>query len=209
MSTYTFYSAANDGALRSTGPDYASTRAGSILVEYPSAGTDYMFVGQNVSKVHEGFLRFDTNSVPDSYSITSVVLSTYLEDSGYYRTYSLEARAYDWGTTLTTADYVAGANLAALTLLAHYPAASMTAAYTAWYTDIAFTSYINKSGYTRMILCSSHTTTGVEPTGNETVTIRTSEYSGTDMDPRLTVIAVPPSGGHAATHIKSGRGAIW
>ena len=208
MSTYTFYAAVNDGSLRSTGADYASARAGSLLVESPAAGQDHMTVGQNVSRVYEGFLRFDTNSVPDSYSITSAILSTYLQSSGYYLTYSLEAREHDWGTTLTTADYVAGASLLSHTLLASYPSASMSDAYDSWHTEITFTSYINKSGYTRIILCSSNTTTDVAPVGNETVTIRTSEYSGTSFDPCLTVIAVPPSGGHAA-HIKSSRGAIW
>jgi hypothetical protein len=207
MSTYTFYSAANDGGLRSTAVDYENCRAGLGLVEFPAAGEDYMLVGQNTAKIYEGFLRFDTNSIPDSYTITAATFATYLEPSSH-KNFSIEARTRDWGTSLEVGDWVPGEALNGLTLLASYPASSMNYVMTQWYTELALSSAINKSGYTKMVLCSSRTTTDQEPVGAEYAHMRTSEYAGTAMDPCLTVTAVPPGGGRA-TRLQTKRGTIW
>ena len=202
MSTLVVYSDTTDGHITSartvggTTNDYALVRAGTGLFANPAY--TYLWVGQNWAYdsdfddnslvVIEGFLAFDTSSIPDGDTVSAAVLNLTALADGSTTDFTIEARLSDWGTGLTTADYVAGASLSGLTLLAHRATSSgWTAAYDL--TDDAFPANVNKTGTTRLLLCSSRTTAGTSPTidRDEYVYAYSADQTGTTRDPKLTV----------------------
>lgn len=136
-----------------------------------SAQDATLLVGQNVSNYffNEGFVSFDTSAIPDTATVLSATLSLRLNGAAVGdTTYTVQARLYDWGATLTTADYVAGASLSAKTLLATLPVASfVTTGLAPMTSETAFISNINLTGKTRIILCTDRMVAGTAPTTAE------------------------------------------
>ena len=204
MSTLVVYSDTTDGYIASSNTstgatnDYAIVRAGTWLVADTTqtnlwVGQDWTYDvenDENSLSVDEAFLGFDTSSIPDTDTVSAAVFN--LTSSGDFSTtdFTIEARLYDWGTGLTTADWVAGASLSGLTLLAHRDTASGWTGNTAYdLTDDAFAANVNKTGTTRLLLCSSRTTAGTSPTIDvrEYVNAYSADSTGTTADPKLTV----------------------
>lgn len=206
MSTLVVYSGTADGDLSSNDAeagDYLGVRAGSYgkLVDTTSLT---MTVGQYFPieyYVYEGFLGFDTSSLPDTDSVSAAVLAITSNQDLSTVDFTMEARAYDWGGTLTSADWVAGASLSGMTLLAHYSTASgFTAGTTYNFVEDDFSANVNKTGTTYLILASDKTRTGTAPGGSsERVIIRSADQAGTTSDPKLTITHetgyVAPAGG--------------
>lgn len=199
MATYTFYpSTSNSGWASSydNGGSYTKARAGTgsygVAVAIGSA-TDY--IGQTKSGAivgcFETYLEFDTSSLAGK-TITSATLSIYpttLANSG--GSWTNEARLYDYGTSLTTADYVAGASISGYTSLATLTsAASTTGAYRA-FTDVALPANINKTGKTRIGIFSSEQRLNSAPTGQEYVAF--DGEAGTNP-PKLVVVTADEGG---------------
>ena len=196
MSTLVVYAGVEDGYVQSVGDvefeeTYVDARSGANLfvdtaLTYARVGQLYQS-GPDLWAVREAFLGFDTSAVGTD-TISAAVLN--VTSSADYSTtdFTIEARLRDWGATLTTADFVAGASLSGLTSLATKTTASGFTAGTAYdFTDVAMPANVNKTGTTRMLLCSSRTTGNNEPTGNEYVDFRSADYTGTTSDPKLTV----------------------
>lgn len=201
MSTLVVYADAADGTIQSGGDfdSYASARAGTGgVLQANTAATDHE-VGQyyansgdpdfiDTNSVFESFESFDTSSVGSGSTVSSAVLR--LTSSADYSVtdFTLQARLHDWGASLTTADFVAGASLSGLTLLAHYATSGGFTANTAYdLADDAFAANVSKTASTRILLCSSRTVSGTAPSGQESVLYRSADYTGTTNDPRLTV----------------------
>lgn len=203
MATYTFYpSTSNSAWFQSfdTSNSYTKARAGtgSPGVSY-GTGNATTYVGQSKSGAiytcYETLLDFDTSSLSGK-TITSATLSIYpttLANAG--GSWTNEARLYDYGTSLSNADYVAGANIGSYTSLATLTsAASTTGAYRA-FTDVALPANINKTGKTRIGIFSSEQRLNSAPTGQE--------YVGFDGDsgtnPPKLVVVTSDEGGLTAT----------
>lgn len=199
MTIDTFYSESADGFIESShSTTYSTARSGGGSKVAPTTEV-YLQVGQNYIGgfgyyLYETFLSFDTSTIPDSAIISSVTLSLHGGDYVDQSTtdFTIEARTYDWGASLTTADWVAGADLTSNTLLASRSTSGWS---TSAYNDLTengsnFVSAINKTGITRIILCSSRTKDGNTPTGAEYVNLGASEKSGTSNDPKLSVTYV-------------------
>ena len=200
MTVDTFYSESADGFIESShASTYSTARSGGGTKVAPTTEV-YLQIGQNYLGsefgyyLYESFLSFDTSTIPDSAIISAVTLS--LHGGGYVdqstTDFTIEARTYDWGASLTTADWVAGADLSSNTLLASRSTSGWS---TSAYNDLTengsnFVSAINKTGITRIILCSSRTKDGTTPTGAEYVNLGASEKSGTSNDPKLSVTYV-------------------
>ena len=173
MATLTVYSNTADGYLRSQSSVYLTARSGANL----TVGTDSSIVisGQlrltGTSYCYESFLFFDTSPIGTG-TVTSATLSLYAKTDQSDVDFTTYARARDWGATLTTGDWVAGASLSALTLLASASSAGIsTSAYTAFSSESAFTSNVSTSGNTLVILTSArHESGDPPPTGAEYVT---------------------------------------
>lgn len=136
------------------------------------SGTTSLFVGQgydgtgtgNDDQVAQGFLDFDTSSIPDTATITSVALTMDVIGNGDVETWTMQARLHDFGGSITAADFVAGSGLSAKTLLATYDMTGVgLGSITMAESGTAFRTNINKTGNTRIILCSNLQVAGIAP----------------------------------------------
>jgi N-acetylneuraminic acid mutarotase len=145
-----------------------------------------VYVGQDTSNKYQIGLAFDTSSVVGT--ITSVTLRTYLQISSGGPGFIVEARLFDWGSTLTSSDWTTGGSLGSQTLLASYPANSMTGgSYDVYTSEAAFLTSINQSGMTRMTLTSSRQRNGDVPSGSEYRGLY-GQSGGSGFWPTLTIV---------------------
>jgi len=171
--TYTLFPTVNGRA-------YSASINGTGL----GADADYLSVGRS-TYYFETFLAFDTSTVLGT--ITSATLSLYGSYDSSPTDFTVEARAYDFGATITTADYLPGTSLAALTLLASRSTAGFTTSgYNAFTSEAAFLSNINQAGTTRLIINSSLHRLG-DTTDNRIVEFFTIAEAGTTKDPKLVI----------------------
>lgn len=189
MATYTIYSDAADGNVISTSSLYSLARDGTGSVSaYPS--NTYLTIGQNYSggsyDCRESFLSFDTSGVAGI--ITSATLNLYAYSNDSDTDFTTIARMYDWGASLTSADFVAGGSLSALTEVANWNSTAYSSSYNT-FTDVALPAHINQSGTTRMLLSSSRHEGNNTPSGREYVTFFSADASGTTNDPYLYIVA--------------------
>jgi hypothetical protein len=150
-----------------------------------------MFFGQDKGayyRCYEAFLSFDTSVIPDDDTITAATLYLYAYADESDTDFVMEARAYDWGATLSADDWVPGADFSGKTLLASKTTAGgiSTEAYTELVSEAALTSAIDKTGNTRFVLCSSRMTNGNSPSGDEWVRIYESSAAA-GLRPKLVV----------------------
>lgn len=190
MTTYTIYGDTADGYISSSGGTYTQNRAGTggDLVVYDTSTTD-SGIGQTEAndKVFESFISFNTTSVAGT--ITSASLSLYGSFDESTTDFTVTAAVRDWGASLTTGDFVAGASLGALTTVATFNTASSwsESGYNT-FTDVALPANVNKGGTTRLILYSSRTSAGTAPPADEAVWFIPADASGTTNDPNLVVV---------------------
>jgi len=205
VSTFVVYADTSDGDIGSAdgyddeydgwAGDYAVTRSGTGVVLEAGASSTIVAVGQlrvvsfyQVFWVYEGFLAFDTSALTSGATVSAAVLRVTSYADYSTTDFDIQARLRDWGTSLTTADWVAGADLSGLTLLGSYATSSGFTANTGYdLSDTAMGANVNKTGSTRMLLCSSRTVGNNAPTNNEFVHIYSANYTGTTRDPKLTV----------------------
>ena len=190
--TTTAYSSTEDGFVRSTSTTYSTARSGGTLALNPTL-PNIVRVGQLFVTpdyyCYEGFIDPDTSAIPDGDDISSAVLSLYGNTDDSTTNFTVNARLRDWGTTLETADYVAGASLSALTLLATFATTGFAVgAYNDFTSDAAFISNVSKTGETRIIITSSRHEAGTAPTDAENVQWDAAEVAGTTQDPKLVVV---------------------
>lgn len=192
MATVTIFGATGDGDI-SSGPNatYATVRSGTGLTA--ATATANLRTGQNLFggnyTIFEGFLAFDTTSLAGIGTLTATTLSLYGQQDFSIADFTIEARVNNWGATLTTADWVAGASLSGQTLLASFATAGFS---TSGYNDFtessgALTANLNTAGTTYFMLCSSKDTSGTAPAGTEYVHVYSADQAGTTNDPKIVV----------------------
>lgn len=186
-SLVTFLAGTIDGQLQSVDATYATARTGGTLGL--DATNIALYIGQRTAYTcYEGFVQFDTSGLPDDCTITDVALSLYGNGPADAQEFTVNARAYNWGAGLTTADWVSGADLAALPLLATIAQSVLkgTLAYHAFASEAAFLTNINKTGPTYIILSSSRHEAGTQPSAYERVTPYSTD-KGAGYEPELVV----------------------
>lgn len=198
MATLTVESSTADGRLLRTSTNYATARGGSSAGSV-SVGSGAAQIGQQLNAgsytCYETFLDFDTSAIPDAATITAVTLRLYGSADSSTTDFTIEAREYDWGATLETGDWIGGANLGDYTLLGSLSTVGFS---TSGYNTFAeestnFQTAINKTGVTRIVLCSSRHRVGNTPSGTEFVTIVTADGSS-GQRPELEVTYTVTSG---------------
>lgn len=199
MSTTTVYPSTADGYLTSGSKvSYATARSGGAVQEIHNTAND-MWVTQYQKGSDpfyyccSGYLDFDTSSIPDTDEISAVTLSLYAINADGSPG-ALEVYAYDWGEELTFADWIAGADVAAMTLLASYPGTWYGGAYRALTSETAFKAAINKTGVTRLFLCTTKFRTGSVPSDRDGYTFYATE-KGTTYRPKLVIEHAAAAGG--------------
>lgn len=189
MATLTVYAKTSDGYLDSSSTDYSTARAGTGTLSVYTINNALMcgqiLLGDSYH-VYEAFLQYDTSALPDASVISSVKEELYLALDQSYTDYTEEVRAYDWGDTLTTDDWVAGANLGNYTLLSS-KTVSPSAGYNEFPTSANFIAAISKTGDTRLFHSSNRQRAGNTPIGGESVNWYSADQSGTTQDPKLTI----------------------
>lgn len=189
--TTTVFAGTTDGYVSSTNATYATARSGSGLA---ANTTSDLRIGQSRPKdylVEEGFLSFDTSAIDDGDTVSAVTLSLWLTTDSSTANFITEAREYDWGAGLTTADYRPGADLSGLTLMASIDSNGIgaTGAYKDFTSEAAFLSATGlKTGTVYLNLSSSEQRLNSAPTGNEFCIWESADTAGTTNDPKLTIV---------------------
>jgi hypothetical protein len=168
VAVYTIDASTNNGYIRSQSSSYSNARAGTGNIVAVS-GVDNL-AGQLVNSSfhfhYQSFLEFDTSAI--SGTISSVVLKIYVSSFVADNAFSLEARLLDFGTSVTIADWVRGADTTGDTLLATLSSGALsTSAYNS-FTNVAFPANINTAGKTRFYITTDRFVSANPPgTNNE------------------------------------------
>lgn len=162
-----------DGFIASSHVTYANARSGSGATMGTEAG--YMVVGQNTGfSVWQGHLRFDTSSLTAAALITAVSLQLTTFGAGAGASFTIEARPSTVGASLTTADYIPGASLSSLNLLASLLSTGFTVGVPQLLTsDANFLTAVNPAGFTEISLSSSLTRLNTTPANDSSLAIYT------------------------------------
>lgn len=189
MATLTVYADSADGQIYSTDATYSTARTGAGLAA-SGVGT-VLTVGQQTGYyLYESFVSFDTSSIVDTATVTAADLSLVVAGSGLNTNFTCEARLKNWGAGVTTADWVAGGSLSALTRVATKTSASGATTGTRYSFTEDGTNFVNNvslTGTTYLILVSDRLVAGNAPTNNEYISWKSSETAGTTDDPKLVV----------------------
>lgn len=188
MATLTVYSDTADGSINSSNATYSTARSGGTFDVRTANTSDIVgqYTGYNISEI---FWGFDTSSIGSSATVSSAALSGYLVADASTTDFTVNARLYDWGATVTSADWIAGASLSGNTLLAHLATTALGAGTGVTYdfVDDAFAANVNKTAFTRLVLASSRQEGNNTPTGNEYIQLGMGDQTGTNFDPKLVV----------------------
>lgn len=172
MPTYTIDADTTFDYLVSTDFTYSVARSGGGAVV--PIGTSGAQVGQTVQSPGlgyyclEAFLSFDTSAVVGT--PTSCELSLYAISgdtlAALYNNFTVEARLYDWGSTVTSGDFIPGASLGSHPLVATCDAGDFTVA--DGYVPFAengsdFIDNLNLAGTTHLVISSSRHRLGTVP----------------------------------------------
>jgi len=176
------------GYLTSESSQYLWARTGpATAVATGGPGSATLYVGQYnqagpVYGVHEGFVTFDTSSIPVGATITKAVLAATFgpqwPGAGPNITwvhFTIQARSYPsggWRPTLALADWIPGENLGSYPLRATLDTARAAQALGTFagsgggsfeFTDVSLAAAIQKGGFTQLLLVSSRTVAGTGP----------------------------------------------
>lgn len=209
----TVFAGISDGSIESEDEVYSTTRAGNAL-----AITDGLSVGQYNDDTFglygcvESFVSFDTSAIPDVATVSAVDLAMWLTGDSSDTDFTVEARTSDWGVSLASADWVAGASLGGLTLLASINTSGIgaTGSYKTYTSQAAFLTAPNlKTGTVYILISSSRHRIGNTPglATFEAVTFASADVSGTTQDPKLTITHA--GGGGSAPFFTSQPNRIW
>lgn len=172
-----------DGAIFAGDADWANAVGGSTASSFFAVTTNALdSVGARISggdyAVIPYLCRFDTSSLPDNAEIVSVTLSLYGDSAGVAGD-TLQARIYDWGSSITTADWQDPTAFSALPLVATIDTGDwVDAAYNDFVDTGDFAANINTSGHTYLYIVSANFANNVAPT-DDTSPLH-SNYEATD-----------------------------
>jgi hypothetical protein len=184
----TFYSSASDGYIYSDHAVYATAQSGGGTL-YTSSSVTLLYAGQGLPtnyRVYHSHLYTDTSTLGAGAIITAASLFVYvgtdLSDTDFNLTV-VSSTASD-PLTATVGNWAAiGAT--------SFGSVSTSGISTVAYTEIALNASgianINKTAATQWGLRSDRDISATTPTGWEVLGIRTSEQTGTDQDPYLSV----------------------
>ena len=193
----TFYATTADAVLQSTGSTYAAARAGSGSLSVSSGSTtNYVMWTYDTSPtfaIMQLAFPFDTSAIGGD-TVSAATLSLYQNSSinNIDNWGSVYIRGYDFGASITSADYrPTDGTSAGDTLLASLARASFNSnAYKDFTSEAAFPAYVNTSGETRLYALMSNTESATQPTQDDfgnAVQFRMADYTGTTSDPKLVV----------------------
>lgn len=143
-----------------------------------------------IYQIFEIFMDFNLAAVTGT--VQSAVLSLGLISDDSTEDFTVEARTHDWGATLATADWVAGADLASKTLLATLPTSGIGAinsykAMTESGTALKDAVIATGTGTLRMILTSDRTRLALSSATSTLETVTFAHYNDASYKPKLVI----------------------
>ena len=170
-----FKATSNSGGVDCSSTTYSTARTGGGTLNLESYGTLYES-GQKFATpnyyCYELFLEFDTSTIGGSSTVTSAVFAIDGGGDSSTTNFVSQVRKNDYGASLTTGDFVSGASLSALTLLATWdstgsdPTGGWPGPYFK-FVDVAFAANVEKTTPTRVIVTSDRLAAGTTPTTDE------------------------------------------
>lgn len=188
--TTTTFTSYHDGYVNSGDPTYSTCRSGAGLFADPNQGNignrSPAWNGNSNWYCSEVFVAFDTSSIPDNATVTSATFSLY-GNAPYNLDAADEARVRvrDYGTSVDTGDYVAGASLSSNTLVAHWTPGTWTQSGYNDFTNDALPANVSKTGDTRLMVHSKFLQDGTA-THSYVSAYSSGAAAGTSQDPKLT-----------------------
>ncbi len=185
----TSYSTSSDGDIYATNANYNTTQSAATgTVEAVSAiGVGQVYVPGGYW-IYRGALFFDTSSIPD----TAMVISATLKVWGL-----IDNSNTDFDLTVTNGQptYPSDPLVSGDYDRTHYSGDGGTLNTSEYnineYNNITLNStgmgWVNRTGITKLFLRSSRDISATSPIGNESITVASSETTGTDQDPMLIV----------------------
>lgn len=182
-------------SLYSSDATYATANAGPADGIWNSTeGTHGQRLSAGIYSAYIGYVEFDTSVLAGLGTISAAVIKTANAGDTSTTDFTSNVRLYDFGSTLTNADWLNPTDMATKTLLATYNTSGGFVG-TISYTDVALVSNLNTSGSTRVVFSSSRYESATAPTGDEYVqpnygrTYIEITYSGTPTTP---ITFIPP-----------------
>ena len=215
MATLTVYADYDKYILSYSTSSYSAARAGASFsvedIEYIHSG-QFKDVGGSLWRCYESPIRYDTSALGDADIVTAVSEYLYLtlnecDTVGFVD----QSRSYDFGDEITSADWVAGDDLAALTLLSSFTIETSTPTGLKEFPSSSnFVAAVNTTGYTYTMHSSSRLEAGNTPSDDES--IRWGSASSGSFRPRLVITYTPATAGtgeiQAPTAQLSGVGTV-
>lgn len=183
------YSGQYDWARNLTGTNQLVVAAGSNFGYVGYHGRD-SFYGDRLHTVTQFFIAFETSQLVGT--ISSATLKLYLADDQSVETdFTVEARLYDWGSTVENGDYVIGNNLGNYTLLANLSTSGIGAINSLKNMTNSGTNLvnnINRSGQTKILFNSDRVRTQSTMPYPGTVSLQREYVRFTPSNCRLEVV---------------------
>jgi len=196
----TVYAGTADAGIESvhTNKDTAMDGGGTLTVNATATTNNYLgsaTFGGNYY-IQAGYFPFDTSAITDTDTVSDAVFSLYGRTGNASRTFELRAFIYDFGATVTTADWRTTAQVAALTQVAHFPnsTAWSTSGYNA-FTNDALPANVSLTGSTYIFVTDDLHETDTAPTVADDVEAYYADQAGTTNDPKLVVTHAAGGGG--------------
>jgi photosystem II stability/assembly factor-like uncharacterized protein len=166
-----FDASSADDAIQCSSATYADARSGAGTKALMGEASNVR-VGQRLAAgtyyCWEGFAYWDTSSLADDLTIADAYVDLRGSSDASTTAFDIEVRACDYGATVQTSDYVAGANLGTYTLLATISSELVgTTYYHRTHPTASLKAAINKTGNTQVLLHSSRQRTSDTPGGDE------------------------------------------
>jgi hypothetical protein len=204
MSTLVVFAEVADGFIDSSGGSFAAARNGSGTLTASTAATGFTCGNWNDSgtrHVYEAFFSFDTSALTSVATVTEAIFSVVGFSDSSTQDFIINLYMYDWGATLTTADFRDGATLLAGTYVVAATHSTSTAGWgIGTYNDFidvggnTLGGSVNKTGVTRVMICSNNVAINAAPALNipEFITGFAADSAGTSADPKLTITYTMP-----------------
>lgn len=191
MATITIYGNTSDGMILSQNVTYSVARTGGDKTVYTTSNLQVgqNFVASSYYEIHEFFTEYDTSAIAGMTVTAALERLTLLND---YSTTDFvdEVRAYNWGGSLTTADWIAGENLGNYPQIIEKNTNTITSGANDFVIDeflSNFITQINSLGKASFVHSSRNHRNNAAPTGIQSVVWRSADAAGTTNDPRLII----------------------
>lgn len=188
-------SGTNDGRVTSTNASWNTCRDGASLVAN-TTNTSQTISANPTYSIVQGFIDFDTSSIGAGATVSSYVFTLYGTGTAETDTdgTTIDVRSYDWGGTVTTADYRdtnPGSNWTGLTLFASKVTNTWNQTNNTANNFTSGSGTINQTGTTSVVVGIDRIASASAPTGNNQFTTYFADQAGTTSDPLLTVTYAP------------------